>query len=114
MEMIDSQDAGVNPEWNHIETYDLRGYDGLGRTKSFSQDELIEARKLVLDKLTEEDVERFTPQILVLENGKPKLGMIIHVIFDEAVRYNGNKSRNRTLVIENSKIVKEVEGRPRP
>jgi hypothetical protein len=111
MDITDYKNYEIDPEWIHVETYDLRDYDGTGGSKYFSQAELIEARELVINKLNDEDVERFTPEILLLEEDKPQKGMIIQVIFDENVRFDGDESRNRTYYIENNKIVKELLGK---
>ena len=81
-----------------------------GRTPSFTQQEVLEAKKLVVDALTQEGIEPFTPALMLVDTQNKESTMVIHAIVDEPHEYEGQESRNRTFYVQDGTIVKVRKG----
>ena len=113
MAIQDYPNYELNHELIESQLYNLREYAGAGRTRSFSGEDIAIAKNLVIKKLTEEDLEKFHPELLLIDNDNPHV-IVVHVMFDDKVMYVENASRNRTYYIIEREIVDELKDKKQP
>lgn len=92
--------------------YDLRTHIA-GRTTSFTKEEVLQAKMLVLHELTKENLEKFNPRLLLIDNQDQSGIIIVFAIPDEQHEFDGKESRGRTYYIQDGRVVRVIKAKPK-
>lgn len=99
-------------DWTPVSFYEIRN-QSYERTETYSKEEILTARKIIIEELERENIEQYKPCIVLMDKpDRTETVMVVHtLIVDEVDKYDGNESRNRTFYIEKGKIIRVEKGK---
>jgi hypothetical protein len=95
-----------------VKQFDLRT-EVSGRTPSFTQDEVQQAKNIVLDTLEKEGIDKYEPALILMDNQNEEGIVIVFVgAGDDRVLENGEPI-SRTYHIQDGKLIRVIKTTPK-
>lgn len=95
-----------------IEQYNISG-EIINGTESFTKDEIQQAKRIILEELAREGLEKYRYRLILVDNKNERKIIVIHAFPDEQHEFDGKESRGRTYYIQDGRVVRVIKAKPK-